>query len=61
MIIKRNVKQSANKCIVVVAVKKPCSPGCGLLLFSSTPRNETGDMPRENYQTVPVTHRLFHG
>ena len=26
-----------------------------LLLFSSTPWNETGDMPRENCQTVPVT------
>ena len=35
-------------------LKEPCSPGRGLLLFSSTPRNETGDMPRENCQTVPV-------
>ena len=29
--------------------------GCILLLFSSTPRNEMGDMPRENCQTVSVT------
>ena len=29
-------------------IKEPCSPGRGLLLFSSTPRNETGDMLREN-------------
>ena len=36
-------------------IKEPCSPGRGLLLFSSTPRNETGDMPRENCQTMPVT------
>ena len=36
-------------------LKESCSPGRGLLLFSSTPRNETGDMPRENCQTVPVT------
>ena len=35
-------------------IKEPCSPGRGLL-FSSTPRNETVDMPRENCQTVPVT------
>ena len=35
-------------------IKKPCSPGRGFLLFSSTPRNETGDMPRENCLTVPV-------
>ena len=31
------------------------APGRSLLLFSSTPRNKTGDMPRENCQTVPVT------
>ena len=36
-------------------LKEPCSPGRGLLLFSFTPRNETGDMSRENCQTVPVT------
>ena len=30
-------------------------PGRGLLLFSSTPRNEAGDTPRENCQTLPVT------
>ena len=36
-------------------IKEPCSPGRGLLLFSSTARNETGDMPHENCQTVPVT------
>ena len=36
-------------------IKEPCSPGRGLLLFSSTSRNETVDMPRENCQTVPVT------
>ena len=37
--------------------KEPCSPIArrGLLLFSSTPRNETVDMPRENCQTVPIT------
>ena len=35
--------------------KEPCSFGRGLLLFSSTPRNETSDMPRENCQVVPVT------
>ena len=34
---------------------EPCSPGRGLLLFSSALRNQTGDMPRENCQTVPVT------
>ena len=36
-------------------VKEPCSPRRGLLLFSSTPRNGTVDMPRENCQTVLVT------
>ena len=35
--------------------KEPCSPGRGLLLFSSTLRNKKGDMPRENCQIVPVT------
>ena len=34
--------------------KEPCSPGLGLLLFSSTPRNETDDKPRKKYQTVPI-------
>ena len=41
--------------ILVDTFKEPCSPGRGLLLFSSTPRNETGDLLRENCQTVPVT------
>ena len=41
--------------IVVNRLKEPCSPGRGLLLFSSTPPNETGDMPRGDSQTVPVT------
>ena len=36
-------------------VKEPCSPRRGLLLFLSTAQNKTGDMPRENFQTVPVT------
>ena len=30
--------------------KETCLSGCGLLLFSFTPQNETGDMPRENCQ-----------
>ena len=36
----------------ILFLKEPCSSGRSLLLFSSTPRNETGDMPRENCQTV---------
>ena len=38
-------------------IKEPCSPGRGLLLFSSTPRNETGDMPHENCQIVPNANK----